>query len=300
MDRLGTGHPASTASDSSLIATGTPQDLPASSRQRDENTDSRDLSGSVDATKRRPASGRPKKRGDDRSSATNNDSRSNASPITGNQDSTRVNGRENEAELSAPNGHPALANDPTDQESAGKQPLSDHAATQSLDPEELIRRHQRGVWRYLRMLGCDDATADDLTQETFLRVLRHDDFVQHNDNATAGYLRRTAYNLLVSRHRKLGRVQTVSEPELLDEYWDRWAGKDITGDAAVEALQQCFEKLTERARIALRMRFDSDATRVEIGEALGITDHGARNLMQRAKAQLRSCVEEKLKLSTEI
>lgn len=168
-----------------------------------------------------------------------------------------------------------------------------------LDAAALIDRHQRGVWRYLRMLGCDDATADDLTQETFLRVLRRDDFVQHNDSATAGYLRRTAYNLLVSRHRKLGRVQTIGESELLDETWDRWAGKDLTGDAAVEALQQCFTKLTERAQIALRMRFDSSASRLEIGEALGITDHGARNLMQRAKQQLRNCVEEKLQLTNE-
>lgn len=168
-----------------------------------------------------------------------------------------------------------------------------------LDAAALIDRHQRGVWRYLRMLGCDDATADDLTQETFLRVLRRDDFVQHNDSATAGYLRRTAYNLLVSRHRKLGRIQTIGEPELLDETWDRWAGKDLTGDAAVEALQQCFKKLTERAQIALRMRFDSSASRLEIGEALGITDHGARNLMQRAKQQLRNCVEEKLQLTNE-
>ncbi|WP_235908895.1 RNA polymerase sigma factor [Roseiconus nitratireducens] len=160
-------------------------------------------------------------------------------------------------------------------------------------------RHQRGVWRYLRMLGCDDATADDLTQETFLRVLRRDDFVQHNDSATAGYLRRTAYNLLVSRHRKLGRIQTIAEPTLLDETWDRWAGKDLTGDAAVEALRQCFSKLTERAQLALRMRFDSNASRVEIGEALGITDHGARNLMQRAKQQLRSCVDEKMQIANE-
>ncbi|MCD0460636.1 RNA polymerase sigma factor [Roseiconus lacunae] len=168
-----------------------------------------------------------------------------------------------------------------------------------LQAGELVRRHQRGVWRYLRMLGCDEATADDLTQETFLRVLRRDEFVQHNDGATAGYLRRTAYNLLVSRHRKLGRMQTIAEPELLDETWDRWAGKDLSGDSAVEALEDCFKRLTERAQIALRMRFDSSASRVEIGEALGITDHGARNLMQRAKQQLRNCVEEKLDLLDE-
>lgn len=169
----------------------------------------------------------------------------------------------------------------------------------ALDASELVYKHQKGIWRYLRMLGCDEATADDLTQETFLRVLRRESFVQHNDNATAGYLRRTAYNLLVSRHRKLGRMQTVSEPSLLDETWDRWAGKDLSGDIAIEALKNCFETLTDRAQIALRMRFDSSASRVEIGEALSITEHGARNLMQRAKQQLRSCVEEKLQLITE-
>ena len=168
------------------------------------------------------------------------------------------------------------------------------ASSHELTPEELICRHQHGVWRYLRMLGCDAATADDLTQETFLRVLRRKDFVQHSDAATSSYLRRTAYNLLVSQHRKQGRVQTVMEPAVLDEIWDRWAGKDLTGDRAVDALRQCFSALSERAQTALRMRYRKQASRIEIGNALNISDHGARNLMQRAKQQLRKCVEAKL------
>lgn len=170
---------------------------------------------------------------------------------------------------------------------------------EQLSPGELIDQHQRGVWRYLRMLGCDDASADDLTQETFLRVLRRESFVQHSSAATSAYLRRTAYNLLVSYHRKHGRMQTVSEPTLLDERWDRWAGKDLTGDAAVEALRMCLSKLTDRAQLALQMRFASQSSRIEIGEALDISDHGARNLMQRAKQQLRTCVEEQLKIEPE-
>ncbi|MFK8110596.1 MAG: RNA polymerase sigma factor [Rubripirellula sp.] len=163
-----------------------------------------------------------------------------------------------------------------------------------LGPAELIERHQNGVWRYLRMLGCEAATADDLTQETFLRVLRRDTFVQHSDAATSSYLRRTAYNLLVSHHRKHGRVQNVPEPSQLDEIWNRWAGKDLSGDKAVETLRDCLSALTERAQLALRMRFADDASRNEIGSALEITEHGARNLMQRAKQQLRDCVEAKL------
>ncbi|MCM2371237.1 RNA polymerase sigma factor [Aporhodopirellula aestuarii] len=164
-------------------------------------------------------------------------------------------------------------------------------------PAELIQRHQNGIWRYLRVLGCDATTADDLTQETFLRVLRRDNFVQHSDQATSEYLRRTAYNLLVSNHRKLGRMQVTDSTSLLDESWQRWAGKDLTGDEAVDALRRCMEQLSDRARRALEMRFVENAPRVEIGEELGISDHGARNLMQRAKAQLRECVAERLRSS---
>lgn len=167
-----------------------------------------------------------------------------------------------------------------------------------LGPTELIARHQRGVWRYLRMLGCDDSTADDLTQETFLRVLRREKFVQHSDAATSSYLRRTAYNLLVSDHRKHKRVQTMAESSVMDEVWDRWAGKDIGGDRAIEVLRECFGLLTERAQKALKMRFATEASRVEIADELNISDHGARNLMQRAKGQLRDCVEAKMNMMT--
>ena len=80
------------------------------------------------------------------------------------------------------------------------------------------------------MLGCDTATADDLTQETFLKVLRSRDFQQVSDAATSSYLRRTAYHLLVSFHRKMGRVKMVPDAQTIEQVWDRWAGKDLSGD----------------------------------------------------------------------
>lgn len=163
-----------------------------------------------------------------------------------------------------------------------------------LSASELIQRHQKGVWRYLRMLGCDSSTADDLTQETFLRVLRRDEFVQHSEAATSSYLRRTAYNALVSMHRKTSRVHLTPDSNSIDEVWNRWAGKDLTGDITVDILRECLSKISERSQKALQMRFGEGSSRLEIADALKITDHGARNLMQRAKEKLRNCVQSGL------
>jgi RNA polymerase sigma-70 factor, ECF subfamily len=38
--------------------------------------------------------------------------------------------------------------------------------------EQIVRLHQQSVWRFLRRLLGDAATAEDITQETFLRVHR--------------------------------------------------------------------------------------------------------------------------------
>jgi RNA polymerase sigma-70 factor (ECF subfamily) len=72
---------------------------------------------------------------------------------------------------------------------------------QSGDLAELVRLHQAGIWRYLRFLGCDEARADDLTQETFLAVHRRP-FHQRGAAATAAYLRTVARHqyLMALRH----------------------------------------------------------------------------------------------------
>jgi len=157
----------------------------------------------------------------------------------------------------------------------------------------MISDHQAGVWRYLRAIGCDQALADDLTQETFFAVLRRP-FVQVSTNATSSYLRRVAYHLLVSYRRRQKKMTVTSEMDQLDSQWLRWAGADAKGSELTDRLAACFDRLTARAKMALKLRFSEDATREAIAKELGITEHGAKNLMQRAKLQLKQCLDEKL------
>jgi RNA polymerase sigma-70 factor (ECF subfamily) len=62
----------------------------------------------------------------------------------------------------------------------------------------------------------------------------------------------------------------------------------------MDALRSCFRKLGERSRWALEMRFRERRTRAEIATELGITENGAKNLMQRAKIRLRECIQRTL------
>jgi RNA polymerase sigma-70 factor (ECF subfamily) len=160
------------------------------------------------------------------------------------------------------------------------------------DPARLIHDHQAGVWRYLRALGCDSALADDLTQETFLAVLQRP-FQDLGRQAVAAYLRKIAFNLRVSHHRRSGKVSAVENIEEIDAAWSRLAPDD-NGELLLETLRECLEGLSQRARQALNMRFRDNESRENIAAMLEITEHGAKNLMQRAKQQLRSCVEKKL------
>ena len=163
----------------------------------------------------------------------------------------------------------------------------------AFDPVRLIEDHQAGVWRYLRALGCEPNLAEDLTQDTFLAVLQRP-FEDYSTAATAAYLRRTAYNALVSFQRRNKKVTTVENIEELNQTWERWAGQD-NGEELLDALQRCLATLGNRARLALELRFRERASRESIAAALEISEHGAKNLMQRAKKKLRECIESKLK-----
>ena len=162
----------------------------------------------------------------------------------------------------------------------------------TIDIEDLIDRFQLKIWRYLRGLGCDDALADDLTQDTFVAIIRRP-MEYLSDAATSVYLRRVAYHLLIDFQRRNRRVHLSPDIDQNHMLWMRWAGHDNESEI-FEYLKTCFDRLTDRAQMSLMMRFSKSASREEIAEALAISQNGAKNLMQRAKNQLKDCVQSRI------
>src|SRR5438132_11769400 len=85
--------------------------------------------------------------------------------------------------------------------------------------------HRVGIWRYLRFLGCDDAAADDLTQETFLAIARgtigrgagNGDKVRD----LPAYLRGIARKLFLKWVRRSRRDPALEDLDLADEVWSQ-------------------------------------------------------------------------------
>jgi RNA polymerase sigma-70 factor (ECF subfamily) len=155
----------------------------------------------------------------------------------------------------------------------------------------LIQAHQASVWRYLRFLGCDEARADDLAQETFLAVWKKP-FEDRGAASARAYLRRVARNLFLMAVRSR---RTLPAFEDLDAAEAAWIEHDTDdGESYRAALGECLESLTERSRRALELFYREGEGRSVIAEVLGLTVDGVKTLMRRARETLRACIRRKL------
>lgn len=159
--------------------------------------------------------------------------------------------------------------------------------------DQIVRNHQRGVWRFLIALGCDSSEAEDLTQETFVAVFRGG-FEYRGPSETEAYLRKVAKHRFISSVRKRRRAPVVRNLDDVDVEWAQFES-EIEGDRRIELLRRCLETLAQRARQGLELRYRIDLSRAEIAKRLDMKENGVRTLLDRARTALRECVQRKLK-----
>lgn len=170
------------------------------------------------------------------------------------------------------------------------------AATRAIDVADLVRRHQAGLWRFLRALGCDARSAEEVTQDTFVAVLQRP-FAAIDDPSTAAYLRTVAKRLLWKTRRRDGRPAPMP-PDVLEALESAFValGGDHAdgGDAAIDALRGCVAGLDARAKALVDAHYKDGVSRVELGRRFEMSEDGIKSWMRRVRAQLRACVERKV------
>jgi RNA polymerase sigma-70 factor, ECF subfamily len=149
---------------------------------------------------------------------------------------------------------------------------------------ELSERHLRAILRYCaRMLG-DAAEAEDVVQETFLRLWQQAARYQPRGTKPSTWLYRIAHNLCIDRIRKR-KPQDASA-------LDRQSSGDRPGallDRKEVALkvQAALASLPERQRAALVLMHYEGLSQLEAAEVLGCRVHALESLLQRARRGLR-------------
>jgi len=156
----------------------------------------------------------------------------------------------------------------------------------------IVAEHYLPVWRYLRFLGCADALADDLAQETFVALLNRSPDLEDSE-ALSAYLRSIAKNLYFKSLRK-----SKSEPAWrnLDEADAAWERTPHSRDWQPyrEAVRSCLEGLDEGDRDLLAKYYGRKESRAEAAAAVGRTEEGLKTHLRRLKDRLKRCIKGKL------
>lgn len=152
-----------------------------------------------------------------------------------------------------------------------------------------LAAQHRGVWRFLRLLGCDAAEADDLAQEVFVVALRRPG---GGDEPGAAFLRGIARNLFL-RCRAKERRRHELLADAAERLWARYC-TDGSGDAALLALRECVAGLGPRERELVRLFYGEQASRPAAAAALGLRATGVKTALQRLRARLRACLQRRM------
>lgn len=150
--------------------------------------------------------------------------------------------------------------------------------------EELFDRHHLTVFRYLRRVTGDKELAEDLTQETFVRVIRGLETYDPRDRDLA-WLLRIAKRLLMDHQRGARR-----RPSSLHPVPDVYGQADKTSRLESMDLNEALAGLNELDRETFLLREAGGLCYEEISSLLGITRDAVRNRIHRARKALREAL----------
>jgi RNA polymerase sigma-70 factor (ECF subfamily) len=171
----------------------------------------------------------------------------------------------------------------------GRTAAGDHAAF-----ARVVEAYQGRIFGYLGRMGLDSASAEDIAQETFLRLWRN---ARQFDPSLGGP---TTWILTIARNLALSHL---SRPERRVEIEDGAEPPDIPSDArppdeALLAKQQgarlhaALARLAPKDRSLLAASYFEDIDLAEIAHVEGCSAGAVKTRLHRARARLRTILEE--------
>jgi RNA polymerase sigma-70 factor (ECF subfamily) len=182
----------------------------------------------------------------------------------------------------------------SDQELIGK-----YIAGNESSLEILIRRHKNRVFSYIIMVVKDKELAEDLFQDTFIKVINTFRSGQYKEEGKfIQWVMRIAHNLIIDYFRKAKRIQIVEnndEYDIFDKV--RIPVESIEDQLITEQIHSDVKKLIDflprEQREVLVMRHYGDMSFKDITDVTNVSINTALGRMRYALINLRKLVKEK-------
>ncbi len=148
---------------------------------------------------------------------------------------------------------------------------------------ELVRRHQASAWRIAYHYVADQAKAEDLAQDAFLKILEA--APRYRPTARfATYLYRVIANLCTDWHRK-------RRPDYAADVSPRPDGaprpeERLEAEERECAVREALQALPHRQRLAVVLRYYEQLPLADIAEAMDTTYKAVERLLARARKSL--------------
>ena len=138
--------------------------------------------------------------------------------------------------------------------------------------EALYQRHgRRAKGFFLRMMDYDEALADDLTQELFLRIWKHRG--EYNaDSSFETWLFTIAYNLCKNEYRHQNAVRSCEEALSQRSEPCTDPVQDLERKEQKALIRQAVQRLPEGQREAFILRYEEDLPLADVAAILAIPE----------------------------
>jgi len=166
--------------------------------------------------------------------------------------------------------------------------------------ETLINRHKNKVYTYIILIVKNQQLAEDIFQDTFIKVIRSLKEGKYRDNGKfVSWVIRIAHNLTIDHFRKEKQFSTFSNEDYeADIFNTRKLADGTIEDILVEnqivhEVKLLIEELPEDQKQVILLRHYGGLSFKEIAEQTGVSINTALGRMRYALINLRKLIEQK-------
>ena len=177
--------------------------------------------------------------------------------------------------------------------------LNNYLSGDSAAISQLIDRHSRRVRDYIRMMVKDADVADDVLQETLIKVVRVIDEGRYVDNGKfLSWVLRIAHNQVIDYFRSQKSAKTINESDagynMLGtlRFAERTVEDNIISEQIEADVRRLVEHLTDEQREVVKLRYFSGLSFQEIADQTEVSINTALGRMRYALINLRKMIAE--------